>query len=49
MTKSYFVNPLKEDDLKILKVDYLTNRFLDHTQIFELSFDDQTIMYKSFK
>ena len=37
-----------EDDLKILKVEYLTNQ-LDHTQILNLSLDDQTIFYKSLK
>ena len=26
-----------EDDLKILKVEYLSNRFLDHTQILNKS------------
>ena len=38
-----------EDDLKILKVEYLSNHLLDHTQILNLSWDDQTIFYKSFK
>ena len=38
-----------EDDLKILKVEYLSNHLLDHTQIFNLSFYDQTIFCKSFK
>ena len=38
-----------EDDLKILKVEYLRNHLLDHTQILNLSWDDQTILYKSFK
>ena len=32
-----------EEDLKILKVEYLSNRLLDHTQILNLSSDDQTI------
>ena len=31
-----------EDDLKILKVEYLSNRLLDHTQILILGFYDQT-------
>ena len=38
-----------EDDLKILKVDYLSNNLLDHTQILNLSLYDQTIFFKSFK
>ena len=33
-----------EDDLKTLKVQYLSNHLLDHTQISNLSFDDQTII-----
>ena len=37
-----------ETDLKILKVEYLSNRLLDNTQILNSSFDDQTIFYKSF-
>ena len=32
-----------EDDLKILKVEYLFNQLLDHTQILNLSLDNQTI------
>jgi hypothetical protein len=36
-----------EDDLKILKVKYFSNHLLDHTQIFNLSLDGQTIFYKS--
>ena len=35
-----------EDDLKIFKVEYLRNPLLDHTQILNLSLDDQTILYK---
>jgi hypothetical protein len=35
-----------EDDLKILKVKYLSNLLLDRTQILYLSLDDQTILYK---
>ena len=31
-----------EDDLKILKVEYLTNGLLDHTQMLNLSLHDQT-------
>ena len=38
-----------EDDLKILKVKYLSNHLLDHTQILNLSLDDQTIFYKFLK
>ena len=38
-----------EDDLKILKVEYLSNCLLDHTQILNLSLHDQTIFCKSFK
>ena len=36
-----------EDDLKILKVEYLSNNSLDHTQILTLSFKDQTIFCPS--
>ena len=36
-----------EDDLKILKVEYLSNLLLDLTQILNLSLYDQTIFYKS--
>ena len=35
------------DDLKLLKVEYLRNLWLDHTQILNLSKDDQTIFQKS--
>ena len=38
-----------EQYLKILKVEYLSNYLLDHTQILNLSLDDQTIFYKSLK
>ena len=38
-----------EDDLKILKVEYLSNHLLDNSQILNLSLVDQTIFYKSFK
>jgi hypothetical protein len=37
-----------EDDLKILKVEFLSNRLLDHTQILNLSLADQSIFCKSF-
>ena len=54
MTKPYlhksfkWRRPQMEDELKILKVEYLSNHFLDHTQIFNSSQDAQTIFYKSF-
>ena len=38
-----------EDNLKILKVKYLGNHLLDHTQILNLSLYDQTIFCNSFK
>ena len=38
-----------EDDLKILKVEYISNHLLDLTQILNLSLDDQIILYKFFK
>ena len=41
--------PPKEDDLRILKVEYLSDRLLDPTQILNLSLDDQIILYKFFK
>jgi hypothetical protein len=34
-----------EDDLRILKVEYLSNRLLDHTQILNLSLDDSDYSY----
>ena len=37
-----------EDNLKVLKARYLSNRLLDHTQILNLSLDEQTALYKSF-
>ena len=37
-----------EDDLRILKVEYLSDRLLDPTQILNLSLDDQTILYNTF-
>ena len=36
-----------EDDLKILKVEYLSKHLLGHTQFLNLSLDDQTRFYKS--
>ena len=38
-----------EDALKILKVEYIRNHLLDYTQSLNLSFDEQTILYRSFK
>ena len=38
-----------EDNLKILKVEYLSNHLLDHSQILNLSFDDQIIILEIFK
>ena len=38
-----------EDDLGILKVEYLSNHLLDPTQTLNLSLNDQTILYKFFK
>ena len=38
-----------EDDLKILKVEYISYHLLDHSQILNLSLDNQTIFYKSLK
>ena len=35
-----------EEDLKILKVEYLSNQLLDHIQVLNLSLDDKTIVYK---
>ena len=43
------LNILMEDNLKKLKVKYLSNHLLDHTQILNLSLDNQTIFYKFFK
>jgi hypothetical protein len=45
MTKQYFTNPYNDHGLKwknslqILKVEYLSNYLLDHTQISNLSLD----------
>ena len=36
-----------EDNLKILKVEYLSNRLLDHTQILNLSLYDQPKFWNS--
>ena len=33
--------PPMEDNLQILKVEYLSNHVLDHTQILDLSLNDQ--------
>ena len=38
-----------EDDLKISKVEYLSYRLLDPTQILNLSLDDRILLYKFFK
>ena len=38
-----------EDDLKILKVENLSNHLLDHTNFFNLSLVDKAILCKSFK
>jgi hypothetical protein len=35
--------------LKIPKVEYLSNRLLDHTQIFNLDLGDQSKVFKYFK
>ena len=37
-----------EDDLKILKVEYLSYRLMDPTQTLNLSLDDQNILDKFF-
>jgi hypothetical protein len=41
--------PPMKDDHKILKVKYLGNNFLDHTQTLDLSLNDQIIIDKSLK
>ena len=38
-----------EDDLKILKVEYISYHLLDHSQILNLSLDNQTTFYKFLK
>ena len=43
------IGPIIEDNLKILKVEYLSNILLDPTQILNLSLDDQIILYKFIK
>ena len=41
------LNTFMEDDLKISKVEYLSNRLLN--QIFNLGLDDHIIFYKFFE
>ena len=43
MNQRYFSNPENEDDLKILKVEYLSNHSLYHGQMLNLSLDDHNI------
>ena len=38
-----------EEDLKLLKLEYLSINLLDLTQISNLSLDEQTVLYKSFQ
>ena len=38
-----------EDNLKILKLEYLSSPLMDLAQILNLSLDDETIFYKYFK
>ena len=38
-----------EDDIKLFKVEFLSNNLLDHTQILNLSLDVQTIFYKTLR
>ena len=38
-----------EDELKMIKVDYLSNDLLDHTWKFNISLVDKTIVYKDLK
>ena len=40
--------PPIEDDLKISKVEYLSNRLLDYTQILYLDMGDQSKVFKYF-
>jgi hypothetical protein len=50
MYKSFkWRRPPREDGLKILKVEYLSNRLLDHTKISNFSLDDQIIFFKASK
>ena len=41
--------PLAEDDLKIWKVEYLSNHWSDLTQIWNLNYWDQTKVHKCIK
>ena len=45
-TNSNGRRPLMEDNLKILKVEYLSNHLLDQNQILNLSLYDKSIYYK---
>ena len=38
-----------EEKLMILKVEYLSNRLLDHTKILNLDLGDQSKVFKYFK
>jgi hypothetical protein len=38
--------PPIDDDLKILKVQYLSSHLLDHTQILNLNLYDQTLSFQ---
>jgi hypothetical protein len=40
--------PPMEDELKLLKAEYLSNHLLDHTQFWNLSLYDQTIFCQCF-
>ena len=40
---------MKEGDLKILKVEYLSNHLYDHTQVLSLDLGDQSKVFKYFK
>ena len=41
--------PPMEDELKILKVEYLSNNLLDHTQVLNVRLHDKAIIYKYFQ
>ena len=41
--------PKLEENLKILTVEYLSNRWSDHAQIFNLTLCDQNKVYKCIK
>ena len=41
--------PPLEDNLKIIKVEYLSNHLLNYAESLTLILDDQTIFYKSLK